>query len=200
MKLYYFPGACSLAVHIVLEETGLAYEAQAVDRASRKTAAGEVLDAVNPKGYVPALVLDDGEVLTEGPVINQYLADLVPHRQLAPAPGSRERLRLQIWLNFIGTELHKSFSPLFQGAPEEWKQVMRQKIDTRFEYVERQLQGRRWLTGETFSVADAYLFVMLLWARHLKLPLDCYANLTAYAARVGDRASVRAALNAEGLA
>lgn len=198
MKLYFLPGACSLAVHIVLEETGLPYEAHAVSRATRTTASGESLDQITSKDYVPVLVLEDGEVLTEGPVINQYLADLVPEKRLMPPPGTRERLRLQMWLNFISTELHKSFSPLFQGAPEEWKEVMRQRINKRLGDVDQALQDRPWLGGEDFSVADAYLFVILTWARHLKLPTEHFQNLAAFTQRISQRPSVQAALKGEG--
>lgn len=199
MKLYYLPGACSLAVHIVLEEAGLPYEAHEIDRSTRKTAAGESLDELNPKGYVPVLVLDDGEILTEGPAINQYLADLVPDKELAPPVATRDRVRLQAWLNFISTELHKSFGPFFQGAPEEWLKVLRERIDNRLAYVDKELQGREWLTGKHFSIADAYLFVVVSWARKMEMPLARFANLNALMERIAARPAVQAALKAEGL-
>lgn len=201
MKLYYKAGACSLSPHIVLEESGLPYEAESVDLKTKRTADGADFWTVNPKGYVPTLVLDDGEVLTEGPAIVQYLADLAPEKKLAPANGSRERYRLQSWLTFIGTELHKSFSPLFNAsAGEDWKNAARANLEKRLDYTARHLADRPWLLGEDFSVADAYLFTVLRWTRAVKLDLNRWPTLVAFLERAGARPAVRAALAAEGLA
>ncbi|MFA7525759.1 MAG: glutathione transferase GstA, partial [Acidithiobacillus sp.] len=159
MKLYYSPGACSLSPHIILNEGGFSFDKERVDLASKKTETGADYVAINPDGYVPALLLDDGQVLTEGPAIIQYLADRVPEKKLAPPLGTLERYRLMQWLNFISTELHKGFSPLFNPqAPEEWKAVAAAQLGRRLSTVSRQLEGKDWLLGEGFSVADAYLF------------------------------------------
>lgn len=200
MKLFYKAGACSLAVHIVLEESGLPYSIEAVDLTTKKLASGADFLAINPKGYVPALLLDSGELLTEGPAITQYLADLVPERQLAPANGTLERTRLQSWLTFIGTELHKAFGPLFRNAPAEWKQVVLATLHQRLAYTDQQLAGKRFLTGDTFTIADAYLFTVLGWSKFVGLDLTPYAHLTAFQAAVAARPSVQQALKGEGLA
>ncbi len=200
MKLFLKAGACSLSPHIVLEELGLQYETELVDLKEKKTASGADFLAINPKGYVPALQLDDGSVLTEGPAIVQYLADSQPAKKLAPANGTVERYRLQGWLTFIGTELHKTFSPLFNpAAPQEWKEVCRANIERRLKYVNEQLTGRDYLMGADFSVADAYLFTVVGWTRVVKIDISGHTNLTAYMARVAARPGVQAAMKAEGL-
>lgn len=201
MKLYYVPGACSLAAHIVLNEGGFSFEKEKVDLATRKTEAGLDFTAINPKGYVPALKLADGQVLTEVAALVQYLADCVPEKQLAPAAGSMERYRLQEWLNFISTELHKSFGVLFNPkAPEEWKAGVKDVLARRFEHVSTRLDGKRYLMGDAFSVADAYLFTVLGWGQWIAVDLTPWPVLTGYLARVADRAAVQATLRAEGLA
>ena len=199
MKLYYVPGACSLAAHIVLNEGGFSFEKEKVDLATRKTEAGLDFTAINPKGYVPALKLADGQVLTEVAALVQYLADCVPEKQLAPAAGSMERYRLQEWLNFISTELHKSFGVLFNPkAPEEWKAGVKDVWARRFEHVSTRLDGKRYLMGDAFSVADAYLFTVLGWGQWVAVDLTPWPVLTGYLARVADRAAVQATLRAEG--
>ena len=201
MKLFLKAGACSLSPHIVLEETGLPYETEAVDLKTKVTASGQDYCSVNAKGYVPALQLDDGELLTEGPAIVQYLADQVPAKRLAPANGTRERYRLQSWLTFIGTEVHKSFSPFFNpAAGEDWKAAALANLERRLDYTNREMEGKSYLLGEDFSVADAYLFTVLNWARFIKLDLARWPNLAAFQARVVARPAVQAALKAEGLA
>ncbi len=201
MKLFIKPGACSLSPHIVLEELGLPYETEVVDLARKTTASGQDFLAINPKGYVPALLLDSGELLTEGPAIVQYLADLAPEKQLAPANGSIARYQLQSWLTFIGTEVHKSFSPFFNPkAPQEWKDIARANLERRLAYVAQQLEGRDYLLGSEFTVADAYLFTVLNWSKFIKLDLGAWPLLLAYQARVAARPAVQAALKAEGLA
>lgn len=201
MKLFIKPGACSLSPHIVLEELGLPYETEVVDLARKTTASGQDFLAINPKGYVPALLLDSGELLTEGPAIVQYLADLVPAKQLAPANGSIARYQLQSWLTFIGTEVHKSFSPFFNPkAPQEWKDIARANLERRLAYIAQQLEGKDYLLGSEFTVADAYLFTVLNWSKFIKLDLGAWPLLLAYQARVAARPAVQAALKAEGLA
>lgn len=201
MKLYFKPGACSLSPHIVLEELGLPHEAVAVDLKTKKLADGSDYLSINAKGYVPALQLDSGEVLTEGPAIVQYLADQKPEKKLAPANGTIERYRLQSWLTFIGTEVHKSFSPLFNAAmPEEAKAFARANLERRLGWVNQQLAGKDYLMGADFTVADAYLFTVTSWARVVKLDISAFTNLTAYMTRVAARPGVQAALKAEGLA
>lgn len=200
MKLYYSPGACSLSPHIVLCELGLAHEAEKVDLRSHQTAGGVDFYAINPKGYVPALLLDDGQLLTEGPAIVQYLADQKPEAGLLPPAGSVARARVQEWLTFIGTELHKSFSPLFRpDAAEGWKTAARANIDKRLGYIDGVLAKSDYLTGGQFSVADAYLFVVLGWSGIVKVDLSPFPALQAFRERVGARPAVQAAMRAEGL-
>ena len=200
MKLFIKPGACSLSPHIVLEELGLKYDTEVVDLKDKKTASGGDYLAINPKGYVPALQLDDGSVLTEGPAIVQYLADSQPAKKLAPANGTVERYRLQGWLTFIGTELHKTFSPLFNpAAPQEWKDFCRANIERRLKYVNEQLAGRDYLMGADFSVADAYLFTVTNWTKRVAIDISGLPHLVAYMARVAARPGVQAAMKAEGL-
>ena len=200
MKLYLKPGACSLSPHIALEESGLPYEIEVVDLKTKITASGADFTKSNPKGYVPALLLDSGELLTEGAAIVQYIADQVPARKLAPANGTIERYRLQSWLNFIGTELHKGFAPLFNPvAPDEFKQAAKDKIRERLTWVNGQLAGKTYLMGDDFTVADGYLFTVTNWAKPLQIDLSPFANLVAYRERVGARPAVQRAMKAEGL-
>ncbi len=201
MKLFLKPGACSLSPHIVLEELGLKYETETVDLKGKKTGSGGDFLAINPKGYVPALQLDDGSVLTEGPAIVQYLADLQPAKKLAPANGSPARYQMQSWLTFIGTELHKTFTPLFNSAaPQEWKDMCRANIERRLAWVNEQLAGRDYLMGADFCVADAYMYTVVGWTKFVKIDISSLPHLKAYMARVAARPAVMAALKAEGLA
>lgn len=200
MKLYYAPGACSLSPHIVLREAGLDFTLERVDTKTHKTAAGQDFYAINPKGYVPVLELGDGQRLTEGPAIVQYLADQKPAAQLAPANGSFERYRLQEMLNFISTEIHKQFSPLFNPATlDEARKSQIERLGQRFDLVVQYLGGKPYLFGDTFSVADAYLFTVVNWSKFVKLDLSRWPTLLAYLKRVAARPSVQAALKAEGL-
>jgi glutathione S-transferase len=202
MKLYYAPGACSLSPHIVLCEGGLNADLEQVDLRTKKTKSGADYTSINPKGQVPALVLDNGQVLTEGPAIVQYLADQKPDSGLAPRNGTVERYRLQEWLNFITSELHKTFGVLFQPTtPEDYKSIARDNLAKRFAYVDEQLgHGGPYLMGSQFTVADAYMCVMCTWAGFTKIDLGQWPNLNAYAARVGQRPRVKDALIEEGLA
>lgn len=200
MKLYFSPGACSLSPHIVLQETGLAYDKERVDLKTKKTASGGDFLAVNPKGMVPTLVLDDGNVLTEGPAIVQYLADKAPAAGLAPANGTFQRSKLQEWLNYISTELHKGFSPLFSAVmPEEGKKVAKDNLIKRLDWLNGELGKRDWIAGDKFGVADAYAFTVINWTKFVGLDLATWPNLAAYQQRVGSRPKVQAALKAEGL-
>ncbi|MBM7115084.1 glutathione transferase GstA [Archangium primigenium] len=200
MKLYFAPGACSLSPHIVLFEAGQKFEAEKVDLGSKKTASGQDFNAINPKGYVPALVMDDGSVLTEGPAIVQYIADKAPNAKLAPANGSLERYRLQETLNFISTELHKTMGALFNpNLPEDAKKMFRAMAIKRLTSVNETLGKQSFLQGGEFSVADAYLFTVLSWAGHVGVDLSPFAAIKSYQERVGARPNVQAALKAEGL-
>jgi glutathione S-transferase len=200
MKLYYNPGTCSLSPHIVLREAGLAFDAVFVNTKTHTLADGSDYYAINPKGYVPMLVLDNGEHLTEGPAIVQYLADLAPNSGLAPAAGTMQRYRLMEALNFIGTELHKSFFPLFNaGMPEEGKQIYRDRLLKRFALVDATLAQQPYLLGDSFTAADAYLFTVTNWARPVKLDISAFQHLAAFMARVAQRPAVQAAMAAEGL-
>ena len=201
MKLYYAPGACSLAPHIVLEEGGFTYESEAIDlRGNRTTSSGKDFSEINPKGYVPTLVLDDGQVLTEGPAINQYLADRVSEKKLAPPNGSMERYRLQEWLTFLGTELHKSFSPLFNpAASDDWKKASMETLDRRLTYIAQQLGSKQFLVGDNFTIADAYLFTVLGWGQYVGLDIGKWPALKEYHGRIFMRPAVQATLKAEGL-
>jgi len=202
MKLYYSPGACSLSPHIVLREAGIVSALEQVDLKTKKLTSGGDYSAINPKGQVPALMLDDGQVLTEGPAIVQYLADQKPQAGLAPQAGTLDRYRLQEWLNFISTELHKSFGSLFNpSTPDEYKRVAREAIANRFKLVDERLaSGGPFLLGGQFSVADAYLFVMTVWSKFLKIDLAQWPNVKAYADRIAARPQVHQALKEEGLA
>ncbi len=200
MKLYYSNGACSLSPHIALREAGLPFE---LVRASTKTHQlddGTDYYTINPKGAVPLLELDNGERLSEGPAIVQYIADLAPASKLAPTNGTFERARLQEWLNYITSELHKGFAPLFNPAtPDAYKPIATENLHKKFSYVDGKLAGRNYLMGDTFTVADGYLFTVASWAGYVKLDLTPYKNLAAFVARVGARPKVQEALRAEGL-
>ncbi len=201
MKLYYSPGACSLSPHIVAREAGIPVDLVKVDLKARKLEDGGDYARINAKGYVPALALDDGTLLTEGPAIVQYLADRQPDAGLAPANGTLERYRLQEWLNFLTSELHKSFSPLFNpAAAEGWKQAARENIVRRFDLIAERLGPNPYLMGERFTVADAYLFTLLNWCQWTGIDLARWPALRAYQARVAGRPKVQEALRAEGLA
>ncbi|PKO36880.1 MAG: glutathione transferase GstA [Betaproteobacteria bacterium HGW-Betaproteobacteria-6] len=200
MKLYYATGACSLSPHIVLSELGLPYELVKVELSTHLTADGQDYTAINPKGYVPALLLDDGQLLTEGPAIVQYLADQKPAAGLLPPAGTLERTRVQEWLTFIGTEVHKNFSPLFNpNAAADWKAAAMANIERRFGFVEKALAGRDYLTGANFCVADAYLFTVVNWTRFVKIDLTPWPTLAAFHQRVMGRPAVQKALREEGL-
>lgn len=200
MKLYYATGTCALSPHIVLLESGLPFDTEKVSLADKKTASGGNYLDINPKGYVPALQLDDGDVLTEGPAIVQYVADKVPDKQLIPPAGTMARYRMVEWLNFISAEIHKTFGALFRpNVPDATKQAALDTLSTRFQFVEKQLEGREYLTGNQFSVADAYLFTVLGWTRPLKFDLGRWPGIQAYQQRVAARSTVHAAMVAEGL-
>jgi glutathione S-transferase len=200
MKLYYSPGSCALSPHIVLLEAGLPFTLESTDLRSKKTEKGTDYLTINSKGYVPALQLDDGQVLTEGPAIVQYLADRKPDSGLAPRAGTPERYRLMEMLNFISTELHKSFSPLFNpSASPDWKKAATENLSKRFDWLVAHLGDKKFLFGDTFTVADAYLFTVLSWTRHAHIDLSKWPVLEAYQSRVGHRPKVQEALKAEGL-
>ena len=200
MKLYYSPGACSLSPHIVLNETGLPYEAVLASTKTKKLQDGTDYYSINSKGYVPTLELDDGTRLTEGPAIVQYLADQVPDKKLAPANGTMPRYRLQEWLNFITSELHKGIGGIFNPAmPEEAKALMREKATSRLKWVDEQLAGKDYLMGSAFSVADAYLFVVTNWTGPLGIDISSMKNLGAFMERMRARPAVQAAMKDEGL-
>ncbi|MEJ1958477.1 MAG: glutathione transferase GstA [Nitrosomonadales bacterium] len=200
MKLYYAPGACSLASHIALQETGLPFAIDKLNFSTKITAGGENFMQINPKGYVPTIKLDDGSILTEGGAILQYIADQKPDSGLAPKAGTMERYHLQEWLTFIGTELHKSFSPLFNKASsDEVKNNPRNNLIKRFGYVETQLANKPYLLGDTFTVADAYLFVVAGWSGRTGFDLDPFPKTKEYLARIAARPAVQAAMKAEGL-
>ncbi|WP_413514333.1 glutathione transferase GstA [Serratia proteamaculans] len=200
MKLFYKAGACSLSPHIVLREAGLDFTAEKVDLALKKTESGADYLTINPKGQVPALLLDDGSLLTEGVAIVQYLADRVPDRGLIPAAGTLSRYHAIEWLNYIATELHKGFSPLFNPkTPDEYKTIAREKLDKQFDYLDSVLAKQHFLLGNKFSVADAYLFTVMRWAIALQFDIKKRTQLSAYFDRVAARPAVDATLNAEGL-
>jgi len=201
MKLYYSPGACSLSPHIVLREAGLAFEPVAAPTKTHQLQDGTDYYTINPLGYVPLLELDDGTRLREGPAIVQYIADQVPNKNLAPANGTLPRYRLQEWLTFIGTEIHKTFSPLFNpNMPEEGKKVFRDKLASRYEWVDGQLAGKQYLLGDHFTVADAYLYTVTRWTKPLAIDLSARPNVQAYLERITARPAVQEALKVEGLA
>ncbi len=200
MKLYFAPGACSLSPHIVANELGIPVSLVKVDTQKKVTESGADFWAINPKGYVPAVELDNGHVLTEGTAIVQYLADSKPDGKLAPAAGSFERVRLQEMLGYINSELHKSYSPLFNPkTPAETRADREEYLRKRYGLIEKQLEGKQFLFGDQFTVADAYLYTVTNWAAYVKLDLSSFPNLLAFQARVAARPAVQAALKAEGL-
>jgi glutathione S-transferase len=198
VKLYFAPGACSLSPHIVLRELALPFELVRVNNKTKKTADGSDFLDVNPKGYVAALRLNDGQVLTEGPAIVQYLADQKPEARLAPPNGTLERVRLQEWLNFIGTELHGRCSPLFNPAiPEEVKTILKETLLKRLKLIAATLDKQDYLLGAQFTVADAYLFTVMRWTKVFAIDLNTWPSIASYMQRVGARPAVVAALDAE---
>ncbi|WP_298374871.1 glutathione transferase GstA [Azospirillum sp.] len=201
MKLYYKPGACSLSPHIVLREAGVPFDLVKVDLVTKTLADGSDFRAINPKGQVPTLALDDGTILTEGAVIVQYIADQAPGSALLPPVGSLERYRVQEWLNHIGSELHKGMVPLFpmfrEITPESYRDFAWKVLSGKLAVVDQQLSGKSHLTGDAFTVADAYLFVVLSWLPRMGLDVSPWPNLEAFVARVAARPAVQAALAAE---
>src|ERR1700742_1638476 len=195
MKLYFAPGACSLSPHIVLEEAGIAAETEQVNNQEKKTKTGKDYWTVNPKGQVPALQLDSGEMLTEGPVIVQYLADQKPAAGLVPPVGAIERYRVQEWLNFTTSELHKSCGPIFRPTtPDAYKTISKENLGKRFDWLDKQLAGKQYLMGDRFTVADAYLFTVLRWSPRVEIDISKWSNLKAYMDRVAARPKVQAAM------
>ena len=200
MKLYFFPGACSLAPHIALREAGLKFETEKVDLKAKKTASGGDYLAVNPKGYVPALTLDNGQTLTEAGAIVQYIADQAPAAKLAPAAGTMDRYRVHEWLGYINSEVHKGFGPFFvPGTSDEAKATAKANLGKRFGFVQQALEGREFLVGDQFTVADAYLFTVLGWTRIVGIDLGEWPVLKAWHAKIAHRPAVQAAMRAEGL-
>jgi glutathione S-transferase len=200
MKLFYSPGACSLSPHIALREAGLAFEPVLASTKSHKLQDGTDYYGINPLGYVPMLELDDGTRLREGPAIVQYVADLAPGKNLAPANGTISRSRLQEWLTFIGTEIHKTFSPLFNpNMPEEAKEIFKAKLKSRYEWLDGQLAGKQYLMGDQFTVADGYLFAVTNWTQPTGVDISALSNVKAWHARVAARPAVQEAMKVEGL-
>jgi glutathione S-transferase len=200
MKLYFAPGACSLSPHIVLREAGYTFDLEQVNNQEKKTKSGMDYWGINAKGQVPVLELDNGERITEGPVIVQYLADQKPGAGLAPANGSMERVRVQEWLNFTTSEIHKTFGPIFRPTtPDAFKVLSKENLGKRFDWLDKQLAGKQYLTGDRFTVADAYLFTVLRWSPRIDIDLAKWPNLKAYVDRVAARPKVQEAMKAEGL-
>jgi glutathione S-transferase len=200
MKLFYAPGACSLSPNIVAREAGIELRLQKVDLKTKTVTSADDFWAINPKGYVPALELDNGEVLTEGPTIVQYLADLKPQSGLAPSAGTVERYRLQEMLGYINSEIHKTYSMLFKpNIPQEVRAEREEYLQKRYALLDEKLAGRQYLFGDKFTVADAYLFTVTNWARTVKADLSKFANLQKFQERVAARPAVKAAMQAEGL-
>ena len=200
MKLYYSPGACSLSPHIALRESGLAFEAIAAPTKTHKLPDGTDYYTINPLGYVPLLVLDDGRQVREIPAILQYISDQVPAKQLAPANGTFERYKLQEWLNFIGTELHKGFAPLFTpGMPQEAKTIVKERLISRLQWVDGELSKSSYLMGDAYTVADGYLFTVAGWSKHVGVDISGLTHLVAFIAKVSARPAVQEAMRAEGL-
>jgi glutathione S-transferase len=200
MKLYFAPGACSLSPHIVLREAGFDFDLEQVNNQEKKTKSGLDYWGVNAKGQVPVLELDSGERITEGPVIVQYLADQKPASGLAPVHGSMERVRVQEWLNFTTSEIHKTFGPIFRPTtPDAFKDLSRENLGKRFDWLDKQLAGKQYLTGDKFTVADAYLFTVLRWSTRVNIDLAKWPNLKAYVDRVAARPKVQEAMKVEGL-
>ena len=200
MKLYYMPGACSLAPHIALREAGLPFDLEKIDGATKKTASGDDYMAINPKGSVPAIKLDDGQVLTEAAAIQQYIADKSPTKKLAPPAGTPERYRLQEWLNYVASEVHKGIGQLFNKAmPDDYRETVKKGLATRqLPYLEKALSGREYLMDH-FTVADGYLFTVLNWTKLHNIDLSAYPNISAFMKRVAARPAVQEAMKAEGL-
>ncbi|SPJ33792.1 glutathione transferase GstA [Kushneria phyllosphaerae] len=198
MKLYYAPHTCSLSPHIVLKELSLPFELIRVDNRTKQTADGQDFLRINPKGYVAALEIEQGRVITEGPAILQYLADLRPEAGLIPIPGGWERVQMQEWLAFINSEVHAGLAPLFnKELPHEARAIFSDRISKRFDFLESRLRGNRYLMGSSFSVADAYLFTVLGWCRFFDISLEKWPALMAYKAVIEERSSVQAAMAAE---
>ncbi len=198
MKLYFSPGACSLASHIALVEAGIAFEPVLASTKTHKLPDGTDFYKLNPLGYVPLLELDDGTFLREGPAILQYIADQAPMKNLAPANGTLQRYRLQEWLSFVSTEIHKNFSPMFTaGMPDEAKTIFKNKVKGRFAWIDEQLADKPFLTGEHFTVADCYLFTVTNWAKPTGVDISECANLLAWHKRIGERPAVQTAMAAE---
>ncbi|EMZ5811481.1 glutathione transferase GstA [Klebsiella aerogenes] len=200
MKLFYKPGACSLASHIALRESGLDFTIDSVDLAKKRLENGDDYLLINPKGQVPALLLDDEVLLTEGVAIMQYIADRVPDRQLLAPVGTIARYQTLEWLNYVATELHKGFTPLFRpDTPDDYKPTVRALLEKKLQYVDEALKDKQWLNGHRFTIADGYLFTVLRWGYAVKLNMEAYANIGTWMAHVAARPSVAAALSAEGL-
>lgn len=200
MKLYFAPGACSLSPHIVLRESGTQFDLEQVNNQEKKTKSGIDYWTINPKGQVPVLEFDNGERLTEGPVIVQYIADKKPDSGLVPPAGTPERYRVQEWLNFITSELHKTFGPIFRPTtPDAYKTISKENLGKRFDWLNKELAGRQCLMGDKFTVADAYLFTVLRWSSRIDIDLGKWPNLKAYVDRVAARPKVQEAMKAEGL-
>ena len=200
MKLHFAPGACSLSPHIVLREAGYSFDLEQVNNQEKKTKSGMDYWGINAKGQVPVLELDNGERITEGPVIVQYLADQKPACGLAPANGSMERVRVQEWLNFTTSEIHKTFGPMFRPTtPDAFKALSKENLGKRFDWLDKQLAGKQYLMGDKFTVADAYLFTVLRWSTRVDIDLGKWPTLKAYVDRVTARPKVQEAMKAEGL-
>ena len=201
MKLYYSTGSCSLAADTALHESGLKFDREKVDLQTKITETGANYREVNPNGSVPVLVLDDGQVLTEVAAVTQYIADRVPDKKLAPAAGTIERYRVMEWLSFVGAELHKSFGAFFAKAPDAWQDKMRQALGTRFDFLSKKLEGKQYLMGDTFTVADAYLFAVIRWTdlEMTKIDLSKWPVLVEFKKRVEARPAVHAAMVAQGI-
>jgi glutathione S-transferase len=200
VRLYFSPGACSLSPHIVLRESGLPFELEQVNLQAKKLKSGGDFLEVNPKGQVPVLKLDSGEILTEGPVIVQYIADQKPESGLAPKAGTLQRYHVQEWLNFVTSELHKSFTPLFKpNTPEEYAKISKENLANRFGFLDKELGKRQYLMGDKFTVPDAYAFTVVGWSKYKDIDLSRWPNLKGYMDRVAARPKVQEAMKAEGL-
>jgi glutathione S-transferase len=198
MKLYFSPGACSLSVHIALREAGLAFDLEQVDIKAHKTKSGADFYAINPKGAVPTLLLDNGHTLTEGAAIVQYVADRKPESKLAPSPTSEERYHLQEWLNYLASEVHKTFGPLFNpNLPEASREVQKASLAKAFDFLSKNLDGKKFLMGDTFTVADGYLFTLLRWTKAVGIDLAKWPILAAYRGTIDARPAVKEAIEAE---
>lgn len=201
MKLYYLPGACSLSPHIALRESGLSFELEQVDTKAKKTKSGADFLRINPKGYVPVLQLDDGQTLTEAAVIVQYIADKKPEAKLLPPTGGLERYRALEWLNYVATELHKGIGALFNPSlTDPWKQVLRDGLAPKFDFLTRRLEGKSFAFGDGFSAVDGYLFTVLGWPQYVGVDLAKWPVVKDYTDKIAQRPAVQAALKAEGLA